>query len=450
MNITQKSTGDLTATIQIELKEVDYIDAVNKQLVEYRKKASMPGFRPGKVPMGMIKKMYGNSVIVDEVNKTLSEALNNYIVENKINVLGNPIPNTEKTTNIDFANQQEFDFFFDVGIAPKLDIKLSKDIKIPLYSIKVSEKEIDDAVEDIKVRFGEDENPEVSEEGDALQGKFIEVDGDGNVIEGGVENDGFLKYDDVKLKTAQKKLVGKKIGDKITLNLMKAIKDDTKVASLLNRHEEGDEKLNSDYTLEIAKVVRTHTAEIGEELYKKVFPTREIKTEDEFRTALSEDLSNHYQRDTERQFLGDTIKELIKLAKVELPDDFMKRWLMESNEGKITQEQLDSQYDNYAQTFKWQLLEGELLKEHKEAMEVKDDEVRAKVAGYFQAMGGASEMNPQIDGIIDQVLSNPEEKQKIFNDIQDEKLIKLFKENISSKKKSVTKDKFIEIASKID
>jgi len=148
--------------------------------------------------------------------------------------------------------------------------------------------------------------------------------------------------------------------------------------------------------------------------------------------------------------LGDTIKELIKLAKVELPDDFMKRWLMESNEGKITQEQLDSQYDNYAQTFKWQLLEGELLKEHKEAMEVKDDEVRAKVAGYFQAMGGASEMNPQIDGIIDQVLSNPEEKQKIFNDIQDEKLIKLFKENISSKKKSVTKDKFIEIASKID
>ena len=163
-----------------------------------------------------------------------------------------------------------------------------------------------------------------------------------------------------------------------------------------------------------------------------------------------QDLSNHYQRDTERQFLGDTIKELIKLAKVELPDDFMKRWLMESNEGKITQEQLDSQYDNYAQTFKWQLLEGELLKEHKEAMEVKDDEVRAKVAGYFQAMGGASEMNPQIDGIIDQVLSNPEEKQKIFNDIQDEKLIKLFKENISSKKKSVTKDKFIEIASKID
>ena len=450
MNITQESTGDLTATIQIKLKEGDYIDAVNKQLVEYRKKATMPGFRPGKVPMGMVKKMYGNSVIVDEVNKTLSEALNKYIVENKINVLGNPIPNTEKTTNIDFANQQEFDFFFDVGIAPKFEIKLSKDIKVPLYSIKVSEKEIDDAVEDIKVRFGEDENPEVSEEGDALQGKIIEVDADGNTVNGGVENDGFLKYDDVKLKTAQKMLVGKKIGDKITLNLMKALKDESKVASLLNRHEKGDEKLNSDYTLEISKVVRTHIAEVGEELYKKVFPTREIKTEGEFRTALAEDLSNHYQRDTERQFLGDTIKELIKIAKIKLPDDFMKRWLMESNEGKITQEQLDNQYDNYAQTFKWQLLEGELLKEHKEAMEVKDDEVRAKVAGYFQAMGGASEMSPQIDGIIDQVLSNPEEKQKIFNDIQDEKLIKLFKESISSKKKSVTKDKFIEIASKID
>lgn len=450
MNISQESTGELTAIIHINLQEADYIDAVNKQLSEYRKKANMPGFRPGMVPLGMIKKMYGNAVMVEEVNKSLSEALNKYIVENKINVLGNPIPNTEKTTNVDFANQKDFDFFFDIGLAPEFEVKLSKDIKVPSYTIKIDDKELNSAVEDVKVRFGEDENPEVSEEGDSLQGKFIELDADGNEVEGGVQNDGFLKFEDIKLKTIQKKLIGKKIGDSVTLNLMKAIKDESKVAALLNRHEEGDEKLTADYKFDIAKVVRTHIAELGEELYKKVFPSKEIKTEEEFRAALSEDLQNHFQRDTDRQFLGDTIKELLKIADIKLPDEFLRKWLLESNEGKITAEQIDTQYDSYARTFRWQLLEGELLKEHREAMEVKEEEVRAKVAGYFQSMGGAAEMTPQIEGIIDQVLSNGEEKQKIFNDIQDEKLISLFKDKVTAKKKSVTKEKFIEIAQKID
>jgi len=449
MNISQESNGELTAIIHINLQESDYADAVNKQLSDYKKKANMPGFRPGMVPLGMIKKMYGNAVMAEEVNKTLSEALNKYIIENKINVIGNPVPNTEKTTNIDFAKQKEFDFFFDIGLAPEIDIKLSKDISVPNYTIKVSDSEIDKAIEDIKVRFGEDENPEVAEEGDAFQGKFIEVDTEGNVINGGVENDGFLKFEDIKLKTIQKKFVGTKAGESITFNPMNAIKDESKVASLLNRHDEGDEKLNSDYKFDIAKIVRTKEAIIGEDLYKKVFPSKEITTEEEFRKLLSEDLVKHYQRDTDKQFLSDTVKELIKIANINLPDEFLKRWLLESNDGKITQEQIDEQYDSYARTFRWQLLEGELLKEHGEAMQVKEEEVRGKVAAYFQTMGGG-ELTPQLEGIIDQVLSNNEEKQKIYNDIQDEKLIKLFKDNVTAKNKKVTTEKFIEIAQKID
>jgi trigger factor len=449
MNISQESTGDLNALIHINLQESDYINAVNKQLSDYKKKANMPGFRPGMVPIGMIKKMYGESVMVDEVNKTLSEALNKYIIENKINVIGNPLPNMEKSSKINFKTQKDFDFYFDIGLAPEIEIKLTKEIVVPSYSIKITDTEIDKAFEDIKVRFGDDENPEVAEEGDAFQGKFIEVDSDGNVVTGGVENDGFLKYDDIKLKMIQKKFVGKKAGDTISFNILNAVKEESKVASLLNRHDEGDEKLKSDYRFDIEKIVRTHEAVIGEELYKKVFPSQEIANEEEFRSALSSDLSKHYQRDTDKQFLADTVKELIKIANISLPDEFLKRWLIESNEGKITQEQIDTQYDSYARTFKWQLLEGELLKEHAEAMQVKEEEVREKVAAYFQTMGSA-ELTPQIEGIIDQVLSNSEEKQKIYNDIQDEKLIKLFKDNITSKNKKVTTEKFIEIAQKID
>jgi len=449
MNISQESNGELTAIIKINLQESDYIKAVNKQLSEYKKKANMPGFRPGMVPMGMIKKMYGTSVIVDEVNKTLSDALNKYIEENKINVLGQPLPNIEKSSNVDFKTQKDFDFFFDIGLAPEVNIALSKDIKAPNYTITINDKELDKAVEDVKVRFGEDENPEIAEEGDAFQGKFIEIDADGNTVEGGVENDGFLKYDDIKLKTIQKKFIGTKIGDSIVINLLAAVEEESKVASLLNRHDEGDEKLNSDYRFEIAKIVRTQAAEIGEVLYKKVFPTQEIKSEEEFRAALSKDMSTHYEKDTDRQFLADTVKELIKIADINLPDEFLKRWLLESNDGKITKEQVDTQYDSYARTFRWQLIEGELLKEHAEAMQVKEEEIRGKVAAYFQTMGGA-EMTPQIEGIIDQVLSNEEEKRKIFNDIQDEKLVKLFKENVTAKDKKVTTEQFIEIAQKTD
>ncbi|MFK5856000.1 MAG: trigger factor [Bacteroidota bacterium] len=449
MKISQESVGELTALIHINLQESDYIDAVNKQLASYKKKANMPGFRPGMVPIGMIKKMYGNSVMVEEVNKTLSEALNNYIEENKINIIGNPLPNMEKSSNIDFSKQKDFEFFFDIGIAPEFEIKLSKDIKVTNYTITINDTELDKAVEDVKVRFGEDETPEVAEEGDSFQGKFIEIDADGNTVEGGVTNDGFLKYEDIKLSTIQKKFVGTKIGDSVGFNLLKAIKEESKVASLLNLHDEGDEKLNSDYRFEIAKVVRTHIAEIGEDLFKKVFPTQEIKSEEEFRKALSADMSKHYELDTNRQLLADTVKELIKIANINLPDEFLKRWLLESNEGKITQEQIDEQYDNYARTFRWQLLEAELQKEHGEAMQVKEEEIRGKVAAYFQTMGGA-EMNPQIEGIIDQVLSNADEKRKIFNDIQDNKLVELFKENITLKNKKISTEKFIEIAQQTD
>ncbi|MBC8320700.1 MAG: hypothetical protein H8E34_08255 [Bacteroidetes bacterium] len=449
MNISQESTGELTAIIHINLRESDYIDAVNKQLADYRKKANIPGFRPGMVPIGMIKKMYGNSAMIDEVNKSLSEALNNYIIENKINVIGNPLPNTEKSTNIDFKNSKDFDFYFDIGLRPEIEIKLSKDITVPNYSINIIDSEIDKAIEDVKIRFGEDENPETAEEGDAFQGKFVEVDHEGNIIDGGVENVGFLKYDDIKLNTIQKQFIGAKAGDSVIFNPLNATKDESKVASLLNRHDEGDQKLKSDYKFEIAKIVRTHIAELGEDLYKKVFPSQEIFSVKEFREALSNDLVKHYQRDTDRQFLADTVKELIKIANINLPDEFLKRWLIESNDGKITQEQIDTQYNSYARTFKWQLLENELLKDHGDAMQVKEEEIREKVATYFKTMGSV-ELIPQIEGIIDQVLSNSDEKQKIHNDIQDEKLIKLFKENITLKNKKVTTEKFIEIASKTD
>jgi len=447
MNVSREENGALNAIIHINLKEEDYSEAVNKQLSDYRRKANIPGFRPGKVPMGMIKKMYGNNVQAEEINKKVSEVLNNYIAEEKVDILGYPLPNMEKTKTIDFGKQKEFDLYFDIGLTPQFEISLDEKVKTPYYTITVSDEEIDKAIGDVKVRFGEEKNPDSAELTDGLQGKFIQLDEEGNTVEGGHEHTGFFKLDDLKLKTIQKKFVGKGAGDMEVFNPYQAFKDEAKTQAVLGLQEGIEEQWKSDYQFEIEKVVRSIEAELGEELYKKVFPNDELKTEEEFREKVSADLTKHYSKDADRQFLADTINTLIDTANINLPDEFMKRWLLESNQGKISQEQLDLQYDSYAKTFRWQLIEGKLQKQYGDAAVVTEEEIRDKVKTYFTAMGGDSNIGPQIDGIIDSVLQNQEEKQKIQNDLLDEKFIALFKEHVKMSKKKVTTEKFFEIAS---
>lgn len=448
MNVSREENGELNAIIHIQLNEGDYIDAVNKQLGEYRKKANVPGFRPGKVPIGMIKKMYGNSVQVEEINKKVSEVLNNYIVDEKIDILGYPLPNMEKTKPIDFGEQKDFDFFFDIGLTPQFDIKLDETIAAPYYTVTISDEEVDKAIADVKVRFGTEENPETAEITDGLQGKFTQLDEEDNVLEGGHEHTAFFKIEDLELKTVQKLFVGNAVGTKELFNPYQAFKDENKTKSVLGLENGTEDQVKANYYFEVEKIIRTTEAELGEELYKKMYPSDEIKTEEEFKVRLTDDLTKHYGRDTDRQFLADSINELIKQADLNLPDEFMKRWLMESNQGKITQEQLLQQYDSYAKTFRWQLIESKLQQEFGEEMTVNEEEIRDKVRTYFTAMGGANaEANPQIEGILDSVLQNQEEKQKIHNDILDEKVIALFKKHIKMKKKKVTSEKFFEIAS---
>ena len=445
MNVTQESTGDLIATLKLTLVADDYKEAVENQLRDYKKKANMPGFRQGHVPMGMIKKMYGKSVLVEEVNKLVSDGLNKHIVDNKLDILGYPLPNEEKSKQLDFDTQNEFNFFFDVAIAPVIDITLDKKISVPYYSLKISEEEVEKALNDVKVRFGEEENPEFSEESHSLQGNFVQVDADGNKVEGGVENASFFNIADIELKTIKTKLIGKKIGDVIVFNVFKAFKDQAKVEHLLGSSD--SEALNFDYEFTINKVILVKEAEINEELFAKVYPNDELKTVEDFKVKVKSELKQHHTRDTDRQFLADTINQLIDMTDIKLADDFMKRWLLESNQGKITQEQIDLQYDSYAKTFRWQLIEAKLMETHGDAVKVADEEIRDKVKAYFTQMGGAGAMAEQLDGIIDSVLSNPEEKQRIQNDLMDEKYIALFKEHVKFKEKEVDSKKFSEIVS---
>ncbi len=448
MNITHEANGNLQAIIHINLKQEDYIDKVNDTLKDYRKKANMPGFRPGMVPMGMIKKMYGQQVTADEVNKAVSEALNGYIDEQKFNALGYPMPNMEKSKQIDFTKDKELDFFFDIGLAPEFELELKKDdFEVPYYKIEVTDKEVDNALNDIKVRFGEEDHPEKAEEGDGVQGKFVQVDSEGNVVEGGVENDGYFRIEDLKLKGVQKKFYGKGKGTKVVFNPDNAFKDEAKVKALLGQ-DITEEQMKSDYQFEITDVIRHKEAELNEETFKKVYPNDELKTEEDFRVRVKQDLEEHYTKDSDRHFTGEVINALIEKSNLELPDEFLKRWLLDSNQGKITAEQLEGQYESYAKTFKWQLIEDKLRAQFGDALKVDDEDVRDKVRAYFQIQGKENS-NPQVEQIVDQILSNQEEGQKIYTELMDEKLGKVFKENVKRKEESVTPDKFMELMQKV-
>ncbi len=445
MNITKEESGNLTALVHINLKEEDYIEKVNQQLKTYRKEAKMPGFRPGMVPMGMIKRMYGKAVLADEVNKSISDGLNNYLQDNKINVMGNPLPNEEKTATLDFDKQKEFDFFFDIGIAPDVEVNLSEDIKVTYYKIKVSDEDVEKALVDIQKRLGKEEHPEKAELDDTLKGKFIQVDEEGNDVENGYTKEGSFVISDITLKTIQKKFVDKEKENHVVFNPAKAFKDDNKIKEFLGLTER-DEKLKADFAFAIEDIIHTEPAELNEKFFKQVFPSHELKTVEEFKNRIREDLAEHYQKDADKQFVADTIDFLLESVNPELPDEFLRRWLFESNKEKTTKEQIDSQYDSYAKTFKWQLIEEKLVEVHINALRVTREDVRNKVKAYLQIPDGG-EPNPQIEGIVDQLLSKEEEYQRIFGELMDERYIAFFKEKIEKEEKEVTTDEFTKIIS---
>ncbi len=443
MNITQEPNGDLQAIIHINIQEEDYKDKVNDVLKSYRKKANMPGFRPGMVPMGMIKKMYGASVLADEVNKLVSEALDKYIAENKLEILGHPLANMEKTKQIDFDKDKEFDFYFDIAVAPEFEIDLeAEDLKTPYYKIKATDKEIDVAIKDLQNRYGEEIHPDEVAEGDYISGTAVQVDENGEPVEGGYTAEVYFNVSDLKLKKYQKEFIGKKIGDSVIINAKKAF--DAEKAKEVLGSDATDEQLKADYKIEIKDITRLIPAELNEDLFKKVYPDDDLKTEEDLRNRIKEDMEKEYTKESDRKFVDDIVKKLTEKIEIKLPEEFLKRWLFESNQGAITKEQIDTQWDSYAQSLKWQIIESKLNKMFDNSLNVSNEDVRNQVRNYFGIKDRASS-NDQIEQIVDQVLSNPQEESRIYNNLKTEKLAKIFNEKVKKEVKEVTVDEFLKI-----
>lgn len=447
MNISQEKIDKLNAVIKVKLSESDYQANVDKVLKDYRNKANVPGFRKGHVPMGMIKKMVGSSAMVEEINKILSASLQKYIEDEKLDVLGNPLPNFSEQEKIDWENQKEFEFKYDIGLAPQFEIELSEKIKIEQNIIKVSKSDIDKYVEDLSRRYGKMSNPEIAEEDDMLFGKFEELE-NGSVKEGGIKNSSVLIIKSVTDSNLQKSLVGAKPGDNFELDPKKVSEHDSDVAAALGIKMPELASVNNLFKYTVEKINRITPAEINQDLFDKVFGANTINSEEDFRGKIEEQMTKGLAGESDKKLKADIQDELISKLNLELPNDFLKRWIAATNEKPVTPEQIEEEYDQYAKQLKWQLIENKLIKQfdikvgYEEVVEFTKNLLKQQLA----SMGLPTDDDKDLTDTANRVLTNQEEARNIYMMIYDNKLIELFKSKLKLTPKEISYEDFLKTA----
>ncbi len=450
MNISKESTGDLTATVKLELSPVDYNEKVEKTLKDYQKKSSMPGFRPGKVPFGMVKKMYGKSVLVDEINKLVSESVTNFIQENKLNLLGEPLPNNEKQPSLDFENPENFEFYFDIAVSPEVKIDLSENVKLDFYKIIPEQSVIDGYIEDIRKRWGVMSNPDVSSAGDMINGKFEELDETGNIKEGGITNNAWLSLDYIKDEKVKTSLIGLKKEDHVVFNPYLATGNKTETAGLLGIKPEEAEQIKSEFRFTVINISSVALAELNEELFQKAYPGASIKTTDELKETIKKEIEDSYLKQSDQKLMFDIIQYFTKETNIQLPVEFLKRWLLETNKKELTAEQIDQDFEKYADSLKWQLIENKIITDGE--IQVTEDEVKVYYKDYVRKMFSqygvvedAAKMDQRIDEVVNRALQNKEETNKIFHTLYDDKIRVFMKSKIKLIEKDISYEEFAKL-----
>lgn len=452
MNVTKEMTGDLTAVLKIDVTAADYTESVEKELKEYRRKANMPGFRPGQVPMGIVRKMYEKSVCAEQVQKLMTDAMYKYIEDNKLDILGNPMANNEKTQAIDWDNQKDFTFYFDIALQPEFQLDLNSQ-DVTYYDIVPTEEMLNKFVEDIQRRFGKFESPETIEETDLVYGEIEELDENGNVKEGGIKVTTSLAVDLISMVTIKKKFIGAKKDDVITFNLAKAFKNTTEIASMLRIDKEQAKQFKSDVNFKVTGISRVIKHELNEELFEMAYKGKGIKTEEDFRKAAKEDLCKTYSNQADRYFMDSASKALIENTKMDLPDEFLKRWLVEINQGKVDSKEILDNYDKYRDSIKWQLIEGKLVDKYKlevSGEEVKDYYKTALVRNYFPVPEDATEeqikeTEEAVEKVATNMLENKEQSRQVYEYLFEDKLIKALKADMKHQTKQVDTEEFAKI-----
>ena len=442
MNITQSTKGDNLISIKISVVKADYEENVEKTLKQMRHRANVPGFRPGMVPMGMIKKMYGATAKMESLNTLVSDSLNKHIMDNKLDLLGYPLSDTEQQQPADLEKQDDIDLYFEAALRPEISIDYTNTM-VDFYHIIPTDEEVDKVVEDLQQRNPDTSHPETVGENDRLELKVREAE-DGKELEGGFQKDGlFIHMDQIKDKESREMIVGKEVGAEFIINFAKAFGSEEAVAKVLGENAPVD----SDYNIIIDDAIRDEKPELNEDFFKKIFPDKEIKELDEFKKAVKAEMEKQHEAEADPILFNKMVDELVAAVHFDLPDAFLKRWLVENSRGEIKADDIEKNYEkDYVKGLRWQLIEDSIVKANPELI-ITDEELKNYV--LRQIFPGIDyntledDMKTNLDKIAANYLKDGKQNEQLKNQLADVKMTQFLKGKMNINYTDTTPEDFV-------
>ncbi|WP_445455726.1 trigger factor [Flavobacterium sp. HNIBRBA15423] len=435
MNITREQVDALNAIVKVAVTKEDYADKVQKVLADYRKNANIPGFRKGAVPMSLIQKQYGKSVLLDEVNKILQSSLNDYLVEEKLDILGNPLPKI--TEDFDWS-KDDFTFEFELGLAPEFSVDLAAKSNVAKFDIVADDKMLEEQVERIQKQYGKMISQDKVKEDHTIRGTFFNE-------EKGINNTTNITLDIFNDKKVAKKFVGKKVGDVVELATKGLFDDDHKLMDYLKVSHDDVHGLDVNVAFTIEEINAVEKAELNQELFDKLFGEGNVTSLETLKAKIKEDAEAQFAQQADQKFLNDVIESLIENTKFELPTQFLKKWIQTVGETPLSEEQADEEYAKSEKGLRYQLIENKIIAANN--LQIQFEDLKAHTAELIKKqMAQFGQLNPtdeEVEGIVARVLSNQEEVKRLSEQVMSEKMLTLFKEKINAKSKKVNYQEFI-------
>ncbi|NRD23360.1 trigger factor [Winogradskyella litoriviva] len=435
MNITRENIDALNAVVKVDIAKEDYSDKVEKILVDYRKSANIPGFRKGHVPMGMVKKQYGKAVLVDEVNKLLQDALGKYLVEEKLDVLGNPLPKAQDDLDWD---AEAFSFEFELGLAPKFEVELKSKKAITHYNIVADDKMIDDQIVNIQKQYGKIVSQNEVTEASEITGTFTNEEKE-------IDNSAMITLDKLKGKTNPKKFIGAKVGDVITLKTKGLFSDDHDLMNALKVPHDDAHGLDIEVNFTITEINQRELADLDQELFDKLFGEGKVTSVTELKDKIKEDSEKQFSQQGDQKLLNDVTESLIENTKFDLPSSFLQKWMQTAGEEEMTEEQAKEEYEKSEKSMRYQLIEGKLINDHK--LQVQFEELKAYsmdlIKGQMAQFGQMNPSDKELEDIAARILSNQDEVKRMSEQLVSQKLLNLYKTEANIKTKDITYDDFV-------
>ncbi|WP_299219701.1 trigger factor [uncultured Aquimarina sp.] len=435
MNISKEQLDDLNAVVTVDIAKEDYNDKVENILRDYRKNANIPGFRKGHVPMGLVKKQYGKAVLVDEVNKLLQDALNKYLTEEKLDVLGNPLPKEQDNFNWD---TDDYSFEFELGLAPKFEIKLNGKKAITHYKIVATDEMIDNQITTIQKQYGKLVPKESAEKDDLINGTFVNEEKE-------IENQATISLDKIKGKRNLDKFIGSKVGDVLTLKTKGLFSEDHDLVNALKINQDDAKGLDIEVTFTVSEINNQELGDLDQDLFDKLYGKDGVKSVTELKEKIKEDAARQFVQQSDQQLLNDVTESVLENTKFDLPAEFLQKWIQATGEQPLTEDQAKDEYEKSEKGLRFQLIEGKIINDNNLQVTFEELKEFAKdlIKGQMAQFGQMSPEDKELEDIAARILSNQDEVKRISEQLMSQKLLAYYKENVKLKEKEVSFDDFV-------